>query len=98
SLEPLVRLARDAGDGHVRDEAHVAGRARLIAAVEKERAHGASRVVAMRVAYAVAAVVVLALGAWGWEKWRAPEFTIDGATAQGPSDAPFVQTPPEREA
>src|SRR5438477_5386656 len=102
SLGALAKLAREAGDGHVSDAAHVAGRARLVAAIEKERGAHTSRVVVLRTAYAVAAVIVLGLGAWGVEKWRAPEWTVEGAVAQGAPassvDGAFVQSPAAGEA
>jgi hypothetical protein len=95
SFDALARLAREAGDGHVSDALHVAGRARLVAAVEKERGHHTSRVVVMRTTYAVAAMVVIAIGAWGVERYRAPEWTVEGAVAQSAPSAEgaFVQSP-----
>src|SRR5580700_8912392 len=78
----LANLAREATDGEVSEAKHLAGRVRLVEAIEAERAGGRSRMAA-RAALAMAAIVALVAGGWGIAKWRAPEFTVDGAVAQG---------------
>jgi ferric-dicitrate binding protein FerR (iron transport regulator) len=95
SFDGLARLAREAGDGEVAEAQHVAGRARLVAAIAHERRKDKNRVVVLRTAYAVAAAVVLTLGGWGLQKWRTPSFRVEGAVAQGDG---FVRAPAEGEA
>jgi len=85
----LARLAREATDGEVDEVKHLAGRARLIEAVEAERVAGRSRT-AMRAVLAMAAAVALLVGGWGIARWRAPDWTVDGAVAQGEG---FVRAP-----
>ncbi len=79
-LSRLTSLARVATSGEVSEAAHVAGRARFLEAVERGARRAASRV-PMRVAFAMAACFAFVAAGWGVQKWRAPEWTVDGAVA-----------------
>jgi TolA-binding protein len=80
-LDRLDALAREATRGEVSEEAHLAGRARFIAAVDGERGRSRGGVGA-RWAIAMAAVAALVVGGWRYEKMRgAPEWTVVGAVA-----------------
>jgi hypothetical protein len=79
-LGTLVDLARGATSGEVSEQAHVAGRARFMDAVEHETGRSTSRV-PLRIAMAMAAVMALTVGGWGIQRWRAPEWTVEGAVA-----------------
>jgi hypothetical protein len=78
----LGTLAREAATGEVDEAKHLAGRARLVEAIDAERSRGRSGAGA-RWAMALAAVVVIVAGGWGITRFRAPEWTVDGAVAQG---------------
>jgi TolA-binding protein len=92
SFEALARLAREAGDGEVSEAKHVAGRARLMATIEHDRDRRSSRG-AMYGVMALAATVLLVLGARGLLKWRTPGWTVEGAVAQGTESQGFVRAP-----
>jgi hypothetical protein len=78
-LTRLTNLARESMSGDVSEAMHVAGRARFLDAVEHETSRGSR--VPMRMAFAMAAAVALAAGGWSVQKWRAPEWTVEGAVA-----------------
>jgi hypothetical protein len=84
----LTRLAREATHGEVSEAVHVAGRARFLEAVEHETSRGSR--VPMRMAFAMAAAVALAAGGWGVQRWRAPEWTVEGTVAASEG---FVRAP-----
>jgi hypothetical protein len=89
-LAPLLDLARTATTGEVSGLVHVAERARFLDRVGREA--GSSRV-PMRVALAMAAGIALAAGGWGVQRWRAPEWTVEGAVAsEGFVRAPATNT------
>jgi len=90
SFDALTRLARDAGSGEVSEAQHVAGRARLVEALAQEQDKRGARF-AMRTALALAAAVVLILGARGFLKARTPAWTVEGAVAQGAEGQGFVR-------
>ncbi|MGO8999119.1 MAG: tetratricopeptide repeat protein [Polyangiaceae bacterium] len=79
-LGELAALAREATTGDVSEDVHLAGRARFVDAVDRETERTSSRV-PLRVALAMAAVVALVIGGWGLQKWRAPEWSVEGAEA-----------------
>jgi hypothetical protein len=92
-LSPLLDLARDATSGEVSETAYIAGRARFLETAEREVESRASRA-PLRIAYAMAAVVALAAGGWGLQRWHAPEWTVEGAVASAPvASGSFVQAP-----
>jgi len=98
SFDALARLAREAGTGEVNDAKHIAGRARLMDAIARQRGQldqsdtGRARM-ATRAALAIAAAVALTVGSWGVAKWRAPSYSVEGAVAQGPEEQGFVRAP-----